>query len=52
MQWRELVKVIAGVVAALPVAARAQQAGPASLIGVLMEHAESSPAARSWLEHS
>jgi putative ABC transport system substrate-binding protein len=33
----------------LPLAARAQQAGPACLIGVLMEHAESSPAAQSWL---
>jgi hypothetical protein len=34
---RELIRVIAGAVAALPLAARAQQAGPASLIGVLME---------------
>jgi len=49
MRRRELIKVIAGAVAALPLAARAQQVGPASLIGVLMEHAESSPAAQSWL---
>jgi putative ABC transport system substrate-binding protein len=49
MRRRELIKVIAGAVAARPLAALAQQAGPASLIGVLMEHAEDSPAAQAWL---
>jgi hypothetical protein len=49
MGRRELIKVIAGAVAAMPLAARAQQAGPAILIGVLMEHAESNPAAQFWL---
>ena len=46
---RELIKGIAGSVAAWPLAARAQQSERMRRIGVLMGYAESDRAAQSWL---
>ena len=49
MRRRDFIKVIAVSATAWPLAARAQQAGPVPLVGVLMNFAESDPSAQPLL---
>jgi len=49
MRRREFIKGVAGSAAVWPLAARAQQAGPVPLVGVLMNFAESDPSAQPLL---
>jgi putative ABC transport system substrate-binding protein len=50
MNRREFITVLAGATASWPLAARAQQGGRISRIGVLMARAESDPTFRSLLQ--
>jgi putative ABC transport system substrate-binding protein len=49
MRRRDFIVVLGSAVAARPLAARAQQAGPVPLVGVLMNFAESDPSAQPLL---
>jgi ABC-type uncharacterized transport system substrate-binding protein len=49
MRRRNFIAGLASTTAVWPIAARAQQAGPVRLVGVLMAYAESDSAAQSWL---
>jgi putative ABC transport system substrate-binding protein len=49
MRRRKFIILVGGALVSWPLAARAQQAGPVRLIGILMEQAESHSDAQSWL---